>query len=373
MGRGTEIKRRRLPRYCSEYKDRHGKWRVRYRRNGKTLYYFKATAWTPEFQAEYQVCLEGRFDVPKEVASSRTTPGSLDALVVAYYQSPEFHNLSDTTKNVYRRILERFRKAYGTNKVSKIEARHIRAIIGKQSGVPTAANRMLSLLRILMRLAVELDMRKDDPTIGVRKFRVKSDGFHTWTEAEIQKFQSIHPIGSKARLAFALFLYTGQRRSDVVQMGWQHVKGGMIAVTQQKTGTKVMIPIAAELMRVLQGASRDQMNFLVTQAGKPHSAKAFGNLFRKWCDEAGLEHCSAHGLRKACATRLAEAGCTDKEIMAITGHQTLQEVGRYTKAASQEHMALGAMEKLQQLDDLRANQSVRLANFGEKPNKNKEA
>jgi len=48
-----------------------------------------------------------------------------------------------------------------------------------------------------------------------------------------------------------------------------------------------------------------------------------------------LRNCSAHGLRKAAARRLAEAGCTEHEIAAITGHASLREVQRYTKAADQ--------------------------------------
>ena len=71
----------------------------------------------------------------------------------------------------------------------------------------------------------------------------------------------------------------------------------------------------------------------------------FGNRFRKWCDDAGLPHCSAHGLRKAGSTRLAALGASDREIMAITGHQTAKEVDRYTKGVRQKKLAASAMEK----------------------------
>jgi integrase len=53
-----------------------------------------------------------------------------------------------------------------------------------------------------------------------------------------------------------------------------------------------------------------------------------------------------HGLRKAAARRLAEAGCTEKEIAAVTGHTTLKEVARYTRAADQKLLAAGAVAKL---------------------------
>jgi integrase len=88
--------------------------------------------------------------------------------------------------------------------------------------------------------------------------------------------------------------------------------------------------------------------YLVTEFGKPFSADGFGNRFRKWCDEAVLPHCSSHGLRKAGSARLAELGASDREIMAITGHQTAKEVDRYTRGARQKELAGRAMAKWEQ-------------------------
>jgi integrase len=62
---------------------------------------------------------------------------------------------------------------------------------------------------------------------------------------------------------------------------------------------------------------------------------------------AGLpERCVAHGLRKAAARRLAEAGCSANEIAAVTGHASLEEVTRYTKAADQKRLARSAIRRL---------------------------
>jgi len=71
----------------------------------------------------------------------------------------------------------------------------------------------------------------------------------------------------------------------------------------------------------------------MTERGAPFTAAGFGNWFRDRCDEAGLSQCSAHGLRKLMATRLAEAGCSTEHIKAITGHRSMSEVARYTRAA----------------------------------------
>ena len=87
---------------------------------------------------------------------------------------------------------------------------------------------------MLVRFAIDDGMRHDDPTFGIKGIRIKSEGFHTWTEEEIAQFEATHAIGTRPRLALALMLYTGQRRSDVVRMGRQYVKDGRMRIVQQK-------------------------------------------------------------------------------------------------------------------------------------------
>lgn len=112
---------------------------------------------------------------------------------------------------------------------------------------------------------------------------------------------------------------------------------------------KLEIRIRTELQQIIQATTPlGKDTYLITEFGRPFSAARFGNRFRKWCDEAGLPHCSAHGLRKAGSARLAEIGASDREIMAINGHQTAKEVDRYTKGARQKKLAASAMEKWEQ-------------------------
>jgi integrase len=144
-----------------------------------------------------------------------------------------------------------------------------------------------------------------------------------------------------------MLLYTGQRRSDVVRMGRQHVKDGAIEVRQVKTKARLLIPLHAELAMLVRGET-DRLTFLVTQAGVPFTANGFYNHFTAWAQEAGLPAgLSPHGLRKAAARRLAEAGCTAHQIASVTGHKTLSEVQRYTVAAEQADLAKAAMTRLQ--------------------------
>ena len=101
-----------------------------------------------------------------------------------------------------------------------------------------------------------------------------------------------------------------------------------------------------DLQAVLDVVPANQLTFLITRSGKPFTPSDFSEQFRAWCDEADLpKQCSAHGLRKAAWRRLAEAGCSANEIAAISGHASLREIERYTKAADQARMARNAMAR----------------------------
>jgi integrase len=204
----------------------------------------------------------------------------------------------------------------------------------------------LKALRGLMRYAVQIGMRTDEPTEGVKVGRLlKTDGFTTWSEENIAAFERTHAVGTRARLAFTLLLYTAQRRGDVVRMGRQHIHDGLLSVRQSKTGAVLKIPVHPELKAVLDATPSEHLTFLTTAAGRPFTSDGFGHWFLAMCKAAGLHGLSAHGLRKAACRRLAEAGCTAHEIMSVSGHVSLKEVQRYTIAADQACMARAAMEK----------------------------
>ena len=227
--------------------------------------------------------------------------------------------------------------------VASLQRQHITALL--KSKKRFAARHWLKAIRALMKYAIEIGLRPDNPVTGVKLPNLKTDGYHSWTEAEIEQFEERHGLGTKARLALALLLYTGQRRGDVIRLGRQHMRDGFMHVRQQKTGIELAIPIHATLAAIIAETPADHLTLLTTQTGKPFSAAGFGNWFRDRCNEAGLAHCTAHGLRKAAARRLAEVGCTTHEIASITGHASLGEVQRYTKAADQKRLAPSAMEK----------------------------
>jgi integrase len=335
-----------LPKHCTWQADRYGNQRVRFRRRGVSVY-LSGIPWGEDFMRRYAAALEREGVYRTQVgAIKRTLPGSFSALCVSYYGSPEFRGLAAITQRVRRNMLERFRAEHGHGLLRDLQRAHIRAIIGAKADTPEAANNLLKTLRVLLNYAVEIGMIASNPALRVKTYRSRNnEGYHSWSEEEIAAFEAKHPIGTKARLALALALYTGQRRGDLVRLGWQNVRGDRISVRQQKTGAKLAIPIHPELARALAAAPKNNLTFLMTEHGASFTAAGFGNWFRDRCNEAGLHQCTVHGLRKAACRRLAEAGCSANEIAAISGHTSLREVARYTAAASQVHLAEQALER----------------------------
>jgi len=331
-----------LPKHCSWATDRHGKRRVRFRRNGVSAY-LTGIPWGEDFMRQYAAALQGAQPQPSTIGASRTLPGSINALVVSYYGSPDFRGLKGSTAIVRKNIIERFRREHGNKPVARLERKHIKDIIGVKSETPQAANHLLKVVRLLLNYAVEIGMIARNPALGMKGYASRGEGFHTWSEAEVAQFEAAYPIGTKERLAFAFAIYTGQRISDVVKLGWQHVKDGWIAVRQEKTDNPLMIPMHPELVRILAAVPRSNLTFLVTDRGATFTAAGLSNWFGKRCRKAGLAG-TAHGLRKTAATRLANAGCSTDQIKAITGHRTTKEVERYTRAADQARLAAAALQ-----------------------------
>lgn len=341
-------RRRALPTHVSKFEKPKGsgKFVLRWRKKGRPTYYFKSRAGTPEFWTEYDACERGTAVPAVEPGAKRYRAGTIAHTVLLWYQTPEFQNAAPLTKKTYRNTLTRFCEVHGDKPVAALETRHIVALLGAMSDRKAAANKLLDRLRSLMDFAVLMRLRKDNPTLGVKPYRLATDGFKTWSEADIATFRAKHPKGTRARLAFELLLNTGQRRSDVVRMGWQHVRDGRIEIHQQKTNTLVSIHIRDELRAVLDETPQDNLTFVLTTHGAPYTAAGFGNWFREVCDEAGLVGRSAHGLRKAMGRRLASAGRTGPEIQAVLGHMNIRETSIYTRDADRRFLADDALTGL---------------------------
>lgn len=339
----TRIK---LPRFVNGFTDRHGKARYYFRRPGHKAVAVPGLPYTTEFMDAYKLALAGITAPRTTIGSDRLQSGSVAKVVAGYLASAAFNALAPETKRTRRNILERFREQHGEKQVKLLRREHIVAMIEAKAATPSASRNLLNTLRVLIQYSIMIGIRTDDPTLGVKHAKIKSHGYRTWSEDDIARFEAAHPLGSRARLALALLLYTVQRRGDVIRMGWQHISGETLNVVQQKTGTKLTLPLRPELKVVLDATPRQHLTFLTTRAGNAFTPAGFTNWFRDCCNEAGLPTgTSAHGLRKAGCRRLAEAGCTAHEIAAWSGHLSLREVERYTKAADQARLARNAMTR----------------------------
>lgn len=342
---------KKLP-YVSRYLDRHGKVRWRFRKTGHPETQTSADRDAPEWWSWYVAALEG---VRPPVGADRTKAGTFNALIVRYYQSADWKKLTPSTRETRRREIERFREQHGTKRVLDLKAAHIARMMDLKADHPGAANNLRRMLRALMAFAVSRGWRADNPADQVKKISYRTEGFHSWTEGEISAFETCWPVGTRERLAFDLLLHTGQRSGDVRVMAKSQIRDGAVRLRQQKTGEALEIPIHDALAASLAACDSGQMALLVTQYGQPFSAKGFGNWISAAALKAGLpKGCSAHGLRKAAARRLAEAGCTAHQIAAITGHRSLKEVERYTRAADQRISAEMAIRKVQGMKQERA-------------------
>jgi integrase len=335
-------------RYVREYRDEYGKLIRQFRYRGRYLR-LPGRPGSLEFMNAYYEALNA---VRPAIGAKRSLPETMGAVIAAYYQDRSFTGLAESTRGMRRRILEKIRGVAGDKPIRDLTKGHIVSVF--LSPLPTfERNNWIKTLRGLMNFALERELIAADPTEGIKKSETGAGTIHTWTEDQIAQFEARHGIGSTARLALALLLYTAQRRSDVVKMGPQHVKDGVLSVRQKKTRMEkadrvLAIPVLPELAAIIAATPTGQMSFLVTHHGVPYTEKGFGTRFGDWCQQAGLPaECSSHGLRKAGLVRLAEAGCTEAELRAISGHTNLGQLKVYIEKVEQRHLAANAMAKLQ--------------------------
>jgi len=303
-----------------------------------------------EFMSAYHAAINSINTEDKSRKYQRTAKGSFGYVCLAYYASVAFRGLDPSTQSWRRRALDLICKDHADKPVGLMQSKHVRRLVNEIAERPVVANTRLLALRALFREAVKNDEAPNNPARDVELIEYSSEGHHSWTLDEVKQFEKRHPIGTKARLAMTLMLFTAGRREDAVRLGPQHIRDGRLRYTQSKNEHRkpvsLNIPVRPELGEVIAATpSSGHLTFLIGERGRPFTPKGFGGKFRKWCDEAGLPQCSAHGLRKATAAYLAECGCTPHEIMSITGHRSLKEVERYTRAATQAALADSAMAK----------------------------
>jgi integrase len=354
-------------RHVYEDVDRHGNVRLYFwRGEGHRKIRLREVPGTPQFLRAYTAAHDA--DTLKAAAGSGfdqtirlPKPGTWGWLCNEYLGSGEFKQLGHHTRRRRRQLLEHTwdepiapnaKEKFIDFPLPRMAAKAIRVLRDRKADAPESANGLIKAIRQVFTwaLAAEIPGVTGNPARDVPYFKSSGDGFHTWTVEEVRQYEARHPLGTKARLALDLLLYTGVRRSDVVRLGPQMVKEGWLHFTEEKDGKRNpkqrAIPILPELAASIAAMPSSNLAFLVTAYGRTFTANGFGNWFRDRCDEVGLNHCTAHGLRKAGATIAAENGATTHQLMAIFGWTTVKQAEHYTKKASRKRLAGDAMHLL---------------------------
>lgn len=343
-----------LPAHVYAVKDRHGRTRYRFRRKGWPSPYIKGEPGEAAFHRRYAEIIEaGPFEPVSAVSQAKAIPRSLDDLYQRYRRSPAWHDkkahVQHTQALVYERFLNRVSasgKRYGERPVASVTVGWLDRIFGDMADRKGAANDLRKKLRVLLSYAEGLRWIASNPVAHTTAYK-GGPGRHSWTEEEIAQYRATHPVGTMARLTMELALNTAARRGAVAGLTRDNIVRGRIEVAHAKGNNEASVPMLASTKAALDALPAAPIKHLViNEFGRPFTVNGLGNRFRKWCDEAGLPQCSIHGLRKALSRRVAEAGSTDAEGMAVTGHKKGATFAHYRAAANRKTLADAAMSNL---------------------------
>jgi integrase len=331
------MRRRPLPPHLKIWTDkRNGKRYVSFRKRGH-----KTTPLPPlgsaEFWPAYNAALADKLAIGTAL---RSAVGSVSAAIAAHYASHQWNGLSDGTRAMRRPILEKFRERYGQWPLRQISENFVEAYLGTLK--PHAARNHLKTLRALLQHA------KHDVTRAIKAPKAKSVKHPSWSADVMAQFEARHPIGSKARLAYAIPRYTGLGRNETARLGPQHIVDGEIVIARQKTGVPATITVHAELRAIIEATTPIGLTtFLITKTGKPYAPNDLSDEFRQWCNQAGIPaEYSLHGLRHAMGDALAEAGASPSEIGAVLGHASAKSALHYAQGADRQRLARKGMARL---------------------------
>lgn len=325
--------------------DRHGNVRFYFRVPGKPRVRLRGDPGSEDFALAYFAARNGEpAPTPRQTGPRR---GTFGYIVRHYLTSRDFKALDrKLTQRPRERLLEALVDKIG-HLPAMIDPKTIRE--GVKDRTYAQGKDFLAALRAVYRLACDDGLVASDPTAGIRRKPNVTEGHRTWTAEDCRAYEERHPLGTQARTAYAIGLYTAQRISDAVRIGRPHERDGRLRFVQAKNAGRrpvaVDIPIAPPLREALDAWQGKGLTWLETAYGQPFaSGKGLQNKFREWCREAGVHpECSFHGLRKATAARMAEAGCTPHQIMAVLGHSTHQQAATYTAKAQRAGLADDAM------------------------------
>lgn len=332
----------RLP-YTLHEQNRHGNWSWYFRRDkASKRIRLNGDYGSEQFMADYAAASTGISVVRQSRITQR---GSLRWLTLEWKQSSSWATTKPTTKRQRENILLHILEHNGDLPFNQVDDLAILQGRERRAATPAAANNYLKVVRALFGWAKELKHIKTDPTVGVKFIANKTDGHEPWNAADVEAYRARWVLGTRQRLAFEVFYWTGLRRGDACQFGKQHVgRDGIARLRMEKTGEVVSFTLPDQLVSVIAATPCADLTFISTGIGRPFTKESLGNAFREWCAAAGIKK-SAHGIRKLAASEAAQAGASEAELKALFGWQTNNQSLVYTRSARNTGMATSALEK----------------------------
>lgn len=214
---------------------------------------------------------------------------------------------------------------------------------------PSEADNTMKSVRALYAYAISKGLVKTNPATGIAKIAQNTGGATPWTRQDLRRFKKHHEPGTMAHRTITLFVFVGCRIGDAIWLGtdqeFDFAGERWIGWQPTKRGSPFTeVPMMPPLIDAVKGSEGE---YLRTEYGKPfQSPEGLRNRLGKWCDSAGIEGRSSHGIRKAFGEMLAEEGATQHGIMALMSHTQASTSEVYTKGAQRRLMAAEAAKAL---------------------------
>lgn len=257
---------------------------------------------------------------------------TIAALLDAYLTAPAFLGLGEGTQDQYRRALKLARSAWGALPAKGLRPVHVRAVMDGLADQPGKANNFLGTMRALSAWARARDFVEHSLTEGVKPYP-KVNGHKPWTDAQIACAHE--NFTGAVRRGVMLALYTGQRGSDVVRLGWTDVDDGGFRLRQRKTKRGVWCPIVPELADEMATWEKRPGPFVTLPDGSVYERKLLSKHFAAARDEFPvMKGTTLHGLRSTAVIRLRREGLSTGQIGDIIG-MSLAMIERYCRFADQ--------------------------------------
>lgn len=308
----------------------------------------------PHFREHYHAARAG-IALDAEPETPQAIRGSIGWLVDQYVAAMPELGLHPGTIHQRTVFLTWLRSEVGEYSATMPQSEVIK-LRDKKASTPGAADNFVKTVRAMYAWAMDRGHIKANPAAGIGKVGA-AVGATAWSLDDLAKYRARHPKGTMAHLCLSLFMFTAARISDVYQLGKpQEVqRNGITWLDWQpakKGSSRVQIPILPPLQEAIEAVKvRGTGPYLLTEAGQPFaSAKALQNRFDAWVKQAGMDHRSSHGIRKAAGELLALSGATQYHIMAVHGHSSAKTSEVYTRGAERAQLADQAMNLLRGMD-----------------------